>query len=770
MQNYSSYYKNENSYNDNNLSVDVKLRRTNNDSLTNPILHRALSTVSANQTLVNNQRNVLANNYRRTSINDEIVTIDHNDAESSFILPNLYELPEDIRIRVMDSLVDTPTMISLEETKRLNWWVNKKLPCPKLYPLVTTGDGNCLLHATSLAMWGFHDHSLSMRKALNETLITSKPNCSLYRRWRWAQSVQNKKYGLVFSEQEWNEEWKSLLRLSSAEPRTVQTKVLDSNPPIDDNYLKSTPINSNDSTKSLSQSSRQYYESLEEFHVYVLANNIRRPIIIYSDTILRTNDGEAISPIEFGGIYLPLEIPPDKCHKQPVFLAFDAAHFSALVAMEQTIKSITKTTYRIPLIDIETLDLLPIHFLIDPGLNFQWPIDKELSDDKIHLYPNYEESRMNILEKYLNLSKEYSLLNNLNPQVSTTIDDEQISKGDHIDSSNELNSTTPPTTTTTSTRNKKLSRSSFNSFSKIIRRTFIHPFSLTKRTSLKNPPNRILDSSIINENLPERRKSSPLLNRHTNILTIIVTNFQPKQPNTSDNMIKNYIDACMNEYNLAKDQKQNNENDNLQNIELSTSSNGNSISSKSINHYSDWTDSSLSNPQLVVYHQHYPSSSNRSSRDMITTNSNEKLIETGSRHKLSNKTDILTRHTQKSCDIDDDNEDVLPIENGQFSTHINYVQRKSNQSTNSNNHEMINEQYHYPESHINDVSNRSVPSQKLISTSLKRQQSSSSDKNPNNLNLIDSKPSLLSPLSTTNINKRIQQLNSPTNIIQQKRL
>jgi hypothetical protein len=42
-------------------------------------------------------------------------------------------------------------------------------------------------------MWGFHDHSLSMRKALNETMITSKPNNSLYRRWRWAQSVQNKK-------------------------------------------------------------------------------------------------------------------------------------------------------------------------------------------------------------------------------------------------------------------------------------------------------------------------------------------------------------------------------------------------------------------------------------------------------------------------------------------------------------------------------------------------------------------------------------------------
>ena len=65
-------------------------------------------------------------------------------------------------------------------------------------------------------------------------------------------------------------------------------------------------ISTGGSTANSNQSTRQYYESLEEFHVYVLANNIRRPIIVYSDTILRTNDGEAISPIEFGGIYLPL--------------------------------------------------------------------------------------------------------------------------------------------------------------------------------------------------------------------------------------------------------------------------------------------------------------------------------------------------------------------------------------------------------------------------------------------------------------------------------
>jgi hypothetical protein len=84
-----------------------------------PVLHRALSTVAANQTLVHNQRNVLAKNYRRTSFNDEIVTINHNDADASFLLPNLNEIPENIRIRVMDNLVDTPTMNALEETSIL---------------------------------------------------------------------------------------------------------------------------------------------------------------------------------------------------------------------------------------------------------------------------------------------------------------------------------------------------------------------------------------------------------------------------------------------------------------------------------------------------------------------------------------------------------------------------------------------------------------------------------------------------------------------------
>jgi OTU domain-containing protein 7 len=45
--------------------------------------------------------------------------------------------------------------------------------------------------------------------------------------------------------------------------------------------------------------------------------------------------GEALAPIPFGGIYLPLECPPAECHRSPLVLTYDAAHFSALVVMEK---------------------------------------------------------------------------------------------------------------------------------------------------------------------------------------------------------------------------------------------------------------------------------------------------------------------------------------------------------------------------------------------------------------------------------------------------
>lgn len=76
------------------------------------------------------------------------------------------------------------------------------------------------------------------------------------------------------------------------------------------------------------------YESLEEVHVLALAHILRRPIIVVADVVLRDMNGEALAPIPFGGIYLPLECSANECHKSPLLLTYNAGHFSALVSMQ----------------------------------------------------------------------------------------------------------------------------------------------------------------------------------------------------------------------------------------------------------------------------------------------------------------------------------------------------------------------------------------------------------------------------------------------------
>ena len=76
------------------------------------------------------------------------------------------------------------------------------------------------------------------------------------------------------------------------------------------------------------------FESLEELHVFVLAHILRRPIIVIAKSVLTDSYGEALAPIPFGGVYLPLDCSPSVCHRSPLLLTYDAAHFCALVWMD----------------------------------------------------------------------------------------------------------------------------------------------------------------------------------------------------------------------------------------------------------------------------------------------------------------------------------------------------------------------------------------------------------------------------------------------------
>lgn len=221
----------------------------------------------------------------------------------AFILPNLDKFNPDFRDFIHRDIIEISTLRRLEASGHLNWWCDN--PNQRLWPLVTVGDGNCLNHSISLGIWGVHDRQLNLRQLLHDSLTVSERKYAFYRRWRYHETKANLQSGLIFSESEWAKEWNDILTLSKITPR----------------------VNENGTN------SEQTYESLELIHVYALANVLKRPIVVVSDTVLKNAKGESLSPIPFGGVYLPLEISPQQCHRSPLVLCYDSSHFSPLVTM-----------------------------------------------------------------------------------------------------------------------------------------------------------------------------------------------------------------------------------------------------------------------------------------------------------------------------------------------------------------------------------------------------------------------------------------------------
>ncbi|XP_076443310.1 uncharacterized protein LOC143281908 [Babylonia areolata] len=343
-----------------------------------PRLKRGFSSITENEVLV-----VAA----RSSVLQDIKEDNHSHMFHTFSLPDFSLYPDDFRAYLVKDLIESSTLNSLESAGRLNWWVHHGL-CQRLFPMATTGDGNCLLHAASLSMWGIHDRLLTLRNALLDTLTSSLFKDKLYRRWRWQQTQVNLQSGLVFSEAEWKAEWENILHLASPSPRSGPDSTVNVNSCCD------SPL-----TSSSSCTEAVVYESLEEFHVFVLAHVLQRPIVVVADTILRDANGDALAPIPFGGIYLPLECARCLCCPSPLLLTYDAAHFSALVPMQHGSGGDShhdvSVPLAIPVVDPE-LKLLPLHFCYDPGPQYEWggPSNKMAASepclqDKLNLLKDY---------------------------------------------------------------------------------------------------------------------------------------------------------------------------------------------------------------------------------------------------------------------------------------------------------------------------------------------------------------------------------------------
>ncbi|XP_017519435.1 tumor necrosis factor alpha-induced protein 3 isoform X2 [Manis javanica] len=228
------------------------------------------------------------------------------------------------------ALIDRNIQASLESQRKLNWCREVR----KLVALKTNGDGNCLMHAASQYMWGVQDTDLVLRKALFSTL---KETDTRNFKFRWQlESLKSQEFvetGLCYDTRNWTDEWDNLIKMAT--------------------------------TDTLVARSGLQYNSLEEIHVFVLCNILRRPIIVISDKMLRSlESGSSFAPLKVGGIYLPLHWPAQECYRYPIVLGYDSQHFVPLV----TLKDSGPEIRAVPLVNRERgrFEDLKVHFLTDP--------------------------------------------------------------------------------------------------------------------------------------------------------------------------------------------------------------------------------------------------------------------------------------------------------------------------------------------------------------------------------------------------------------------
>ena len=238
-------------------------------------------------------------------------------------LPNLDKYPSDFQQCVFNQLIDKTTQQYLEGEKCLNWCASTT----RFLPLYTMGDGNCLLHAASLSMWGFHDRDHTLRRAVF-TALQNHSTTQLYRRWKYTRDQENRQLGIQLEDFQWQREWQSTVAQASTD--IPQGKTL---------------------------------ESLEDFHIFVLANVLRRPIVMYAAPKVRSQaTGGTLQQINFHGIYLPLLWDPNSCKKDPLPLAYYGGHFVALVAVEYP-QQYNRGSLTLPLVDFHG-QTLPVRFIL----------------------------------------------------------------------------------------------------------------------------------------------------------------------------------------------------------------------------------------------------------------------------------------------------------------------------------------------------------------------------------------------------------------------
>jgi hypothetical protein len=123
----------------------------------------------------------------------------------------------------------------------------------------TTPDGNCLSHACSLGVWGYHDHDAELRRAVCATMGAPVVGGAI--RKRFCAALQR----IGIPPDQWDIEWRHEMDAFAGSLRGGRGR------------------------------SRAF---LSDVHCFVLANVLRRPLVIYG--------GAMALAAGLAGVYLPL--------------------------------------------------------------------------------------------------------------------------------------------------------------------------------------------------------------------------------------------------------------------------------------------------------------------------------------------------------------------------------------------------------------------------------------------------------------------------------
>jgi hypothetical protein len=105
------------------------------------------------------------------------------------VIPNVF-FKRDDPYQSQKYLIDRSMIKTLEDADIINWNVHVR----KLFPIRTSGNGNCLLHAVLIAMMGIHDIDLYLRDRLEQFMNENKDLLKNY--WRNERIKSDKKYGI----------------------------------------------------------------------------------------------------------------------------------------------------------------------------------------------------------------------------------------------------------------------------------------------------------------------------------------------------------------------------------------------------------------------------------------------------------------------------------------------------------------------------------------------------------------------------------------------